>query len=120
MINRSPYLSTKTTKDIDIIKSFEKFLSGNLKKLNSIIVVLQKILSFRSISDMSNSIEFWKKLNFLISAKENKPKLFKDLIIKHNRLVSVTNEKYLFQNRQCFSKTYRPNRVIFIFSNKTY
>jgi len=50
--------------------------------------------------------------------KENKPKLFKDLIIKQNRLVSVTNEKYLFQNRQCFSKTYRPNRAIFIFSYK--
>jgi len=120
LINRPLDLSTKTAKGIDVIKHFAKSLNKDLAKLNPIIVVLQPTSPLRSIKDISNSIAIFKKkkLDFLISVKENTSTPFKDLIIKKNRLISITKDKYIFQNRQSFPKTYRPNGAIFIFSYK--
>ena len=87
LINRPLDLSTKTAKGIDVIKHFAKSLNKDLAKLNPIIVVLQPTSPLRSIKDISNSIAIFKKkkLDFLISVKENTSTPFKDLIIKKNR-----------------------------------
>ena len=37
------------------------------------------------------------------------------MIIKNNKLISITNPKNLFKNRQNFPKTYKPNGAIFMF-----
>ena len=37
------------------------------------------------------------------------------MIIKKNKLISITNPKNIFQNRQALPETFKPNGAIFIF-----
>jgi CMP-N,N'-diacetyllegionaminic acid synthase len=121
IVNRPANLSTNAAKGIDVIKHFAKSLDKNLAKLNPIIIILQPTSPLRTIKDIQNSIKIFKKkkLDFLISVKENKISPFKDLIIKKNKLVPITEIKNIFENRQSFPKTFKPNGAIFIFSYKS-
>ena len=121
IVNRPPNLSTNMAKGIDVIRHFAKSLDKNLAKLNPIIIILQPTSPLRTVKDINNSIKIFKKkrLDFLISVKENKISPFKDITIKKNKLVPITKIKNIFENRQSFPKTYKPNGAIFIFSYKS-
>lgn len=117
IINRPSYLSKNKVKGIEVIRHFCKNLDKKYKKKNPIIIILQPTSPLRTIKDLNKSIELFKKkkIKVLISVKKNKYSPFKDMLIKKNKLISITNPNNIMENRQNFPDTYKPNGAIFIF-----
>lgn len=116
IINRPKYLSKDKAKGIDVIRHFCKNLDQQFKKKDPIIIILQPTSPLRTIKDLNKSINIFKKkkLRTLISVKKNKYSPFKDMVIRKNKLIAITDQNNLFENRQNFSDTFKPNGAIFI------
>lgn len=124
IINRKPpkgCLVDKRPKNLakDDVK-MSSVLSYMIKKHNlndKIILLLQATSPLRSDQDILSTIELFKtkKYDLVFTVKEQKREVLKYGIIINNSYCSLSNSKFLFENRQSLPMVYGHNGAVYIF-----
>lgn len=85
---------------------------------NKIILLLQATSPLRSDQDIISAIELFKSKNYdlVFTVKEQKREVLKYGIIKNNSYFSLSQSKFLFENRQSLPKVYGHNGAVYIFN----
>ena len=110
---RPQYLSKDDTKISSVISRIIK----KYKLSDKIILLLQATSPLRSDHDIHSSIELFesKKHSLVFTVKEQNREVLKYGLIKNNIYLSLSQSKFLFENRQSLPMVYGHNGAVYIF-----
>lgn len=120
---RPSHLAKKSTLMSEVIFNFFTSSQSNNLLMNNIIL-LQPTSPYRKISDLKSCIKLYSNYShrnkILISAIKSNSDYFKFFINKNGSYIPAINKKYLFQNRQSFPMSFKPNGSFYIFRKKDF
>ena len=120
---RPSHLAKKNTLISEVILNFFMSSQSNNFFINNIIL-LQPTSPYRKISDLKSCIKLYStyrhRNKILISAIKSDSNYFKYFIKNNESYTPAIDKKYLFQNRQSFPTSFKPNGSFYIFRKKDF
>lgn len=99
------------------MSSVISYMINQYKLVNKIILLLQATSPLRSDNDILNTIELFKTNNYdlVFTIKQQKSETLKYGTLENNSYSSLSQTKFLFENRQLLPDVYGHNGAVYLF-----